>query len=120
MVEILTYPRTPGLLEIVEPSALVENAPFGHCPACGSVGMEDGPSFESDTMWFRCSDFECRIYYYESRPTLDPARPLIGKGSQTTTWTEIKTPEIRAMEEEWESWNSTHFSPEFCQEHDLV
>ena len=120
MVENLSYPREVGSPDIAEPSALLEEAPFGHCPACGSVGMEDGPSFESDTMWFSCSDFECRTYYYETRPTLDPARPLRGKGSQRTTWTEAKTPEIKAMEENLQSWNLTHFSLEFCQEHDLV
>jgi len=120
MVEKLRYPRTPGSLEIAEPSALVEDAPFGHCPACGSVGMEDGPSFESDTMFFRCSDFECRTYYYETRPTLDENQPLKGKGSESTTWTEIKTPEIRELEGRLLSWNYTHFSSAFCEEHDLV
>ena len=119
MVENLHYSRILGSPDIAEPSAWAES-PFGHCPACGSVGMEDGPSFESDTMWFRCSDFECRTYYYETRPTLDENNPLRGKGSERTRWTETKTPEIRELEAKLESWNTTHFSPEFRLENDLV
>lgn len=118
MIESLRYPRSPGSEDIVEPSSLVEDHPFGHCPACGSVGMEDGPSFESDIMFFGCSDFDCKTYYYETRPTSDGGH-ITGKGGQRTKWTEVKTSEIRAMEEKLESWNITHFPLEFRIQHDL-
>lgn len=119
MVENLKYPRTPGSMEIAEPSALVEDAPFGHCAACSSVGIEDGPSFESDIMLFICSDTECRTYYYERRPT-DDGGYITGKGSLRTTWSEKKSPEVRALEENMESWNITHFTPAFISEYGLV
>lgn len=120
MVENFEYPRIPGSTEIAEPSALVEDAPFGHCPACSSVGIEDGPSSESDTMLFGCSDFNCRVFFYETMPTQDEGKPLRGKGSERTGWSERKPSEVRTLEENMQSWNTLHFSQEFLQEHDLV
>ena len=117
MVEIV-YPRNQGETKSVGVDQWVEAAPFGHCPACGSIGIEFGPCFECETMDFFCSDPECNTYVYEEMPTTDGK--IVGRGSVVTAWVEPKPPEIRAMEANMQSWNSTHFSTEFMIKNDLV
>jgi len=57
--EEFNYPRQPGEKKAVPREKWERNAPFGHCPACGSKGMEDVPCREADYIIFNCSDRDC-------------------------------------------------------------
>lgn len=41
MAEENEYPRAIGSDVVVTEKQWNQTAPFGHCPACGSIGIED-------------------------------------------------------------------------------
>jgi len=106
------YPRRRGSSLAVNETEWNKESPFGHCPACGSVGIEEGPSSECEVALFRCSDESCfTLIFVEGREFRKIA----------TAWSERKPDWQRAKETEGQtSWSWEHFSPEFCTAHDLV
>ena len=65
--ENIGYPRVPGSKNPVLESQWNAQAPYGHCPACGSPGIEyhEEKGLESDlhedgNIPFTCSDKKCR------------------------------------------------------------
>lgn len=116
--EEIQYPRKPGEDKAVLREDWIKDCPSGHCPTYGSVGMEVAPSRESDSVQFDCSDKTCLTTY---SITKDPSGGVEGVNRTfCTSWFEEKSSDWRETERQGTSWNWTHFSPEFCQEHDLV
>lgn len=86
------YPRTPGSDIRVEKKNWNQNAPFGHCPACGSLAMEDIPIPGDLYINFYCSDITCRNFR-----------------GRRTMWGLEKTSELLELEESGGSWNEKNF-----------
>lgn len=97
----MDYPRKPGSDVRIGEEKWNQNAAFGHCPACGSIGMEEIPIPGDGEISFYCSDTTCRDL----------------KGRRTL-WADSKTEQLLAQENEGKSWNSINFPeqelPEFC------
>lgn len=53
------YPRDPGSSAVAYESDWNRKAPFGICPACGSVSVEDSSDSSPDVAFFQCSDRKC-------------------------------------------------------------
>jgi len=104
------YPREPGSPGIVQEEKWNREAPFGHCPACGSLGIEEVPGIDCEGSYFRCSDESCRSNIVVEH----------GRRETDTTWYENKTPEHREQERAGTSWNWGRFTYEFCVAKDLV
>jgi hypothetical protein len=87
------YPRKPGSSVRVDVEQWVLDNPFGHCPACGSVGIEEFRTPGDPDARFHCSDETC----------MDTRGHL-------TIWGARKPEGIRIIEIEknW-SWNVAHF-----------
>ena len=98
----IAYPRQPGSATRIDETNWVENPPFGHCPACGSIGIEELAIVGDPVITFYCSD-----------PTCKDMR------GRRTLWAIPKPDRFREREilEQW-SWNKEHFPdqnlPEFC------
>lgn len=112
------FAREIGSNTIVNENDWNEEASFGHCPACDSLGMEIVSSVEDPSTTFSCSDSECYTDYLDSQPAIEGN--IVGTQRLPTTWIDKKTDEWRKKETEDEiSWNWTHFSEEYCIEHEL-
>ena len=98
----IEYPRKPGSDVLVDEAQYVVDNPIGHCPACGSIGIEEIAHPGDLDMMFWCSD-----------PTCKDMR------GHRTTWGSPKPDEYRKKEltQAW-SWNAEHFPdqqfPRFC------
>lgn len=53
------FPRTPKSKTVVHQADWSTEVPYGHCPACGSTGMEELPSPGAPYASFFCSDESC-------------------------------------------------------------
>lgn len=98
---IRKYPRQPGSQTAVDENDWNQDAPFGRCPACGSLGIEEIAIPGDAEIAFYCSDMTCR----------DPQ-------GRRTSWGTIKTTELLEAEGRGDSWNTLHFPgqelPEVC------
>jgi hypothetical protein len=111
------YPREPGSDKKVDVEDWNREGPFGYCPACGSVGMEFYPGAVCDDAQFYCSDETCRTAYRfdeEGRRITTRVEATLWRNKKPDWWWE------KLRKDQFYSWNWTHFSPEFCKEHDLV
>ncbi len=102
----MSYPRTPGLERIVHEEEWNPEAPFGNCPACGSIGIEELYIPGDKDITFYCSDGTCKTIMGERFPA-------------RTKWYQTKPQEILDKElRESYSWNNDHFPgqklPEVC------
>jgi hypothetical protein len=115
----IIYAREPGENKVVHLREWNHDAPFGHCPACGSLGMEDAPCRESEEILFQCSDMSCLTCDSEG---VEDTSGLVAGVNRTypTSWSDKKPRDLRQQESQGISWNTSHFSLEFCEEHDLV
>lgn len=86
------YPRTPGSAMAVDEKDWNQASPFGCCPACGSMAMEDIQIPGDKDINFYCSDTLCR--------------DLRGR---RTMWGEKKTEEVLKWESEGKGWNKMKF-----------
>ncbi len=86
------YPRVPGSDQRVSEDDWAMDAPFGHCPACGSLAMEDIQVPGDPEINFYCSDTKCR----------DPR-------GRRTMWGCTKSAEILELEARGGSWNGLKF-----------
>ncbi len=117
--EELIYPREPGDQDAVLCKDWVDAPPFGYCPACGSVGMEEAPCEDSGYAIFLCSDPTCLTTHLEvPNPPGTSAEGV--NHTYRTQWAHIKPPEWRRKEKAGISWNLEHFPLEVRREHNLV
>ncbi len=93
---IISYPRKPGSSSVVTEKEWNQDAPFGHCPACGSIGMEEIPIPGDPEITFFCPDPKC-LTVMGSR---DPAR---------TKWFTKKSRDLLDKESKGLFWNKEHF-----------
>ena len=92
----MAYPREVGSEKVVHENAWEQSAPFGYCPACGSIGIEELHIAGDEDICFVCSDETCQTVM----GTRSPAR---------TKWNQTKPQELSDMEEAGRSWNEEHF-----------
>jgi hypothetical protein len=92
-----TYPRTAGSETVVHEKDWYQEAPFGFCPACGSLGIEELHITGDPEIAFYCSDLSCQTIMGRRRPA-------------RTKWHCEKPAEIirREVNGDW-SWNQAHF-----------
>jgi len=90
------YPRSPQSGKVVHEKDWNQGAPFGHCPACGSLGIEELHSSRNEPICFFCSDKNCQTIMGER----SPAR---------TRWNQGKPPDILKKEAEGWTWNDEYF-----------
>ncbi len=92
-----SFPRKPGSESIVNETDWNQSVSYGHCPACGSIAMEEIPLPGDEDVTFFCSDQTCKTIMGNR----SPAR---------TKWTDAKDPEIIEKESNEDySWNEHHF-----------
>jgi hypothetical protein len=101
LVRQLQYPRVPGSNTQVLERDWLQEAPFGRCPACGSLAMEDLPNPREEIVNFYCSDITCR----DDR-------------GRRTMWGTAKSQALKDLERDGGSWNLQKFPgqrvPEAC------
>ena len=86
------YPREPQTATRVAEEEWVQGAPFGCCPACGSVGIEETLMSDEPEIWFFCPDEHCR-----------------DKRGRRTVWMQRKSADLLEKElADW-SWNAEHY-----------
>lgn len=92
------FPRLPGSNTIVHENDWNQShdVPLGHCPACGSIGIEELSVPGDKDICFYCSDETCQTIM----GTRTPAR---------TKWNRDKPLEMQQKEMEGWSWNAEHF-----------
>ena len=92
----INYAREPGSNVVVHEKDWAQNVPFGYCPACGSIGIEE-LSIPGDTdACFFCSDETCKTIM----GTRGPAR---------TKWNQEKPVDVLEKEKDGWTWNNEHF-----------
>ena len=91
------FPREVGSETMVNEKEWNQNASYGHCPACGSIAMEEMPLRGDKDVTFFCSDITCKTIMGQRCPT-------------RTKWTDSKDSGIiqRELNENY-SWNDDHF-----------
>ena len=94
---IMRYPRQIDSKEAVNGNDWNQNAPFGHCPACGSIGIEELHTSGGETIYFYCSDPMCKTI----RDGMVPMQ---------TKWNVAKPEKMQKRERKsgW-SWNQEHW-----------
>ena len=92
----ITYPRIPESDKVVHENDWYQEAPFGYCPACGSIGIEELHIAGDEDICFYCSDTTCKTIMGK-RP---PAR---------TKWNQTKPQSVLEKEIRGWSWNQEHF-----------
>lgn len=90
------YPRKPNSDTIVHEKDWGQGSPFGHCPACGSIGIEEIHISGDPVICFYCSDITCKTIM----GSRSPAR---------TKWNIDKPNEVLIKEKRGWSWNEEHF-----------
>jgi len=103
--EIMKYPREIGSNKIVHESEWSHGGPFGYCPACGSIGIEELSIPGDEDSCFYCSDLSCKT--------------IIGKRLPARTkWNQTKPREMIEKEMKGWSWNKEYFPgqdlPDIC------
>ncbi|KKW48085.1 MAG: hypothetical protein UY99_C0014G0015 [Parcubacteria group bacterium GW2011_GWA1_59_11] len=86
------YPREPQTAKRVAEADWAQSAPFGCCPACGSVGIEETIMSDEQEMCFFCPDEHCR----------DPR-------GRRTVWGQAKPVGILEREAAGWRWNAEHY-----------
>ena len=90
------YPRKPGSNVTVHEKNWNQAAAFGHCPACGSFGIEEYHCTGDKVILFFCSDETCQT--------------IMGKRSPARTrWNQDKPQDIIEKEAGGWTWNNDHF-----------
>jgi len=94
----MKYPREVGSNKVVHENDWNQNALFGHCPACGSIGVEELHCPGDEDICFYCSDPTCK--------TIQDGRNI----PMQTKWTTDKPDEMQKRERKsgW-SWNQEHW-----------
>ena len=92
----LEYPRNVGEIKFVLESEWEQKAPYGHCPACGSIGIEELAIPGDPDGAFYCPDNYCKTIMGKR----DPAR---------TKWNSMKPADIIDKELKCWSWNQEYF-----------
>lgn len=92
----MAYPREFNSEKIVHENDWNQEAPFGQCPACGSMGIEELHIAGDEDICFVCSDEKCLTIMGNRRPA-------------RTKWNCPKPQEILDKEETGWSWNAVHF-----------
>jgi hypothetical protein len=92
----MNYPREPGSDKIVHEDEWNQKIPYGYCPACGSIGIEELAIPGDEDGCFYCSDVTCKT--------------IMGKRSPARTkWNRTKPQEYVEKELDGWSWNDEHF-----------
>ncbi|MFA6406739.1 MAG: hypothetical protein WCW34_04450 [Patescibacteria group bacterium] len=106
MAEENKYPRAVGSDTIVTEKQWNQSAPFGYCPACGRIGIEELNIPGDPDICFYCPDEGCKTI---QNGRSQPAR---------TKWNSEKTEELLEREAQGETWNVMHFPcqsiPDIC------
>jgi|GEM_PF-5054648 len=107
----LELPDLPPTM--IPKTAWSNHVEFGHCPACGEVGIEEQPSPKREFALFRCLDPRCTSY-------IPVPTEKGGTMVASTRWCE-KKPRIwrRSEMTRGSSWNYTKFSEAGCRELNL-
>jgi hypothetical protein len=92
----ITYPRKVGSSRVVYATQLCTEAPFGHCPACGSLGVEHLIESCDPDINFFCPDKHCRVILGNSAPI-------------RTIWCSAKTEQLLTLELQGSSWNEHNY-----------
>ncbi len=99
------YPRKSGSDVVVNEEDWNQDNQFGHCPACGSIGIEELRISGDPDIFFYCSDVTCKTV-------------MGNRGPARTRWYRSKPEEALKKERDGWSWNEEHFPgqdmPDVC------